>query len=98
MKIKSTRINEFKGLAQLFPCMSYQFINQSFQERNYKCNLCELEFAKKSSLKTHYSAIHQEKRYLKCNICDKTITQNTYLKRHIIAVHDKAKSFKCPMQ
>ena len=69
--------------------------NQKHEENKpYKCNLCDFKFKTKGQMKTHFSKIHEGKRF-HCSICGKDFLRNQELVKHVESVHEKKNHVKC---
>ena len=65
--------------------------------KTFKCPNCEFAPTSQSSLKSHISAIHENKKPHKCDKCDFSTARKHYLKIHIENMHEKAPlQFNCP--
>ncbi|XP_041989032.1 gastrula zinc finger protein XlCGF26.1-like [Aricia agestis] len=64
-------------------------------ERNHKCNKCDLAFYTRNSLKMHMIK-HDGERIHTCNICLKSYQRKKTLREHM-RIHDNDKRFVCPV-
>ena len=62
---------------------------------SFKCELCELEFIQKCSLRRHVKTVHSSKQ-LKCELCELEFSRNDPLQRHMKTVHS-SKQLKCEL-
>ena len=44
--------------------------------------------SRKSTMKTHVSMVHEEKKPFKCDICDYRCSQKSTIKTHVASVHE----------
>ena len=58
----------------------------------YECEECGRRFGNKSNVRTHFKAVHEEKKPYKCAKCGRQFARNTNLTMHIKIVHDKISS------
>ena len=56
-----------------------------------QCEICEVCFTTKGSLKLHIASVHEGKKTFKCNICDYRGSLKKNLKRHIESIHEGKK-------
>ena len=61
--------------------------------KEYKCEICNEEFADSGNLKIHYLQIHNKGKKT-CNFCEKVFRKLTDLKTHMLT-HTKEKVDKC---
>nr|XP_019545856.2 Krueppel homolog 1 [Aedes albopictus] len=59
------------------------------------CNICKLEFGRKSSFRQHVRQKHQETRPFRCNICGKTYLTERALREHRRNHDPRMKPHKC---
>ncbi|XP_034838012.1 zinc finger protein 723-like [Maniola hyperantus] len=64
-------------------------------ERNHKCNKCDLAFYTRNSLKMHMIK-HDGERIHACNICNKSYQRKKTLREHM-RIHTNDKRFVCPV-
>lgn len=64
-------------------------------ERNHKCDKCDLAFYTKNALKMHMIK-HDGERIHACNICQKSYQRKKTLREHM-RIHDNDKRFVCPV-
>ncbi|CAH0730144.1 unnamed protein product, partial [Brenthis ino] len=64
-------------------------------ERNHKCNKCDLAFYTRNSLKMHMIK-HDGERIHSCNICHKSYQRKKTLREHM-RIHNNDKRFICPV-
>ncbi|XP_055609591.1 zinc finger protein 808-like isoform X2 [Uranotaenia lowii] len=67
--------------------------NQHVKTNSFKCDVCDLIFAKKITLKNHMN-IHTKEKTYNCRICEKVFYVESYLKKHVANVHEKTRR-KC---
>ena len=84
---KFTSLNEKKN---------HQKSEHRSQNGYFQCKHCEKSVLKKQSLKWHYEAVHEGKRY-SCSDCHKCFTKNSELKTHIKVIHEKSKVYHCKL-
>ena len=63
-------------------------------KKQFKCEICNANFALKGNWKIHVDTAHREKQF-KCDVCNAMFTQKGNLKTHISTVHEGRKPFKC---
>jgi uncharacterized Zn-finger protein len=61
----------------------------------FNCNFCERSFSRKSNLKRHIYALHEQQGRYQCNCCPKNYGTIACLKSHIKYSHEKLSSHKC---
>lgn len=61
----------------------------------FKCNICNVEFARTQDLNRHANDVHEKRTSFKCTQCQKEFAQKDALSRHLKGVHEKIKNFKC---
>ena len=66
---------------------------KKINNKNLKCDLCEINFDKPFHLKSHNEEIHRGVN-VKCDICDKNFSGSANLKRHIAIYHEEVQ-YKC---
>lgn len=64
-------------------------------ERNHKCDKCDLAFYTKNALKMHMIK-HDGERIYACHICQKSYQRKKTLREHM-RIHDNDKRFVCPV-
>lgn len=64
-------------------------------ERNHKCDKCDLAFYTKNALKMHMIK-HDGERIHTCNICQKSYQRKKTLREHL-RIHNNDKRFICPV-
>ncbi len=65
------------------------------EEREFICEVCGKEFARKDNLKQH-SKIHSNQKQYKCHVCEASFAQGSGLVKHI-KIHDDKKDHICVM-
>ena len=69
-------------------------LHQFMKGKTFKCGICFATFAENSTLKSHYTVIHEGKKPYKCEICDVKFEKENELNEHVTSVHEKKKSFQ----
>ncbi len=69
-----------------------EFVDEKIKP--HQCNICQLNFGQKGTLKKHVR-IHKNLKAYKCDICDYSAFDHSYLKRHIECDHEKVKPHQC---
>ncbi|XP_055603271.1 zinc finger protein 454-like isoform X2 [Uranotaenia lowii] len=64
--------------------------NQHAKTNSFKCNVCDLIFARKNTMTNHMNIHTKEKTYT-CTICEKVFYVESYLKKHVATVHEKTR-------
>ncbi|KAJ0170017.1 hypothetical protein K1T71_014623 [Dendrolimus kikuchii] len=64
-------------------------------ERNHKCDKCDLAFYTKNALKMHMIK-HDGERIHTCHVCQKSYQRKKTLREHL-RIHDNDKRFVCPV-
>ena len=59
------------------------------------CEICKNSFSRKSYLKLHVKAVHDELQEHKCDICSKIFGRMAHLQFHEKTVHENIKAHKC---
>ena len=58
----------------------------------FRCEICEVSFARESHLKRHISSVHEGNKEQKCEECKKkNFAEKSKLKVHVISVHEGKK-------
>ena len=60
-----------------------------------QCEICEVCFTTKRSLKLHIASVHGKQKPYNCELCNTKFTQQGSLKAHIESVHEGKKPFQC---
>ena len=55
--------------------------------KNLKCDSCDKEFTRESTLENHRKVIHEQIKPFNCDSCDKSYGTKTHLKRHVENIH-----------
>ena len=63
----------------------------------FKCEKCNVSFAKKGEINRHIAVVHEKKKPFQCNICEKSFPSKSRLNVHASEVHEKKHPFKCIM-
>ena len=64
-------------------------LQQFMKERiKIKCNICDVGFEGKGTLKKHVSTVHEGRKQFKCDICNIMFELKENLNRHVAAVHE----------
>ena len=53
-----------------------------------QCEICEVYFSAKSSLKLHISSVHDKQKPYNCQLCNTKFNQKCNLKAHNESVHE----------
>ena len=67
-------------------------------EKLFQCNICDISFSIKGTLKRHIESVHEGKKPFKCSECDAAFSNNQNLKSHISSVHGGKKSVMSVIQ
>ena len=62
-------------------------IKHSTTKASEKCDICDKDFASKTSLQNHKMYVHTDERKFKCKSCDQKFKQKKSLKNHYLQVH-----------
>ena len=68
------------------------------KKKRFKCDHCDMKFARNSHLKNHIRHVHENKKPLrpyKCEICTKSYIGPRDLKLHVATVHEGKKPYSC---
>jgi len=65
------------------------------EDKEYKCNTCDMKFEDLKNLNAHDKKIHLDIRKLSCDQCGKHFPKTGDLNRHIDSVHIDEKRFLC---
>lgn len=86
---------DFCNLSSLQDHIRLLHLDNTNNDKKYKCESCVKTFLKKQSLKTHLLT-HENEGKKKCDYCEKIVRIKTELKRHLISEHREiAAKFKC---
>ena len=98
-KLKMDKIkpaNKCQFCYQELDQMSMDVHIASFHQNVNKCEICEKFFKTQTTLKNHFSSVHDNKdRIISCNICTKTFQIKKKLTNHMKTVHGGHKNHKC---
>eukprot|EP00088_Acartia_fossae_P061812 TRINITY_DN7435_c1_g1_i4.p1 TRINITY_DN7435_c1_g1~~TRINITY_DN7435_c1_g1_i4.p1 ORF type:complete len:480 (+),score=72.17 TRINITY_DN7435_c1_g1_i4:53-1492(+) len=65
------------------------------KKRKYSCEVCDMNFNRLRSLKSHRSVKHNIGLAFSCDVCDRKFGCLNHLKQHKKHVHDKVRNHKC---
>ena len=75
--------------------ITYTHFICSWVKKPFKCEFCDLSFARKAVLDNHTAAVHEQRKPFICNIFSKSFKLKGKLTRHTSEVHERKTSLQC---
>ena len=89
------KICEFHGLTGDF---KRHMAEVHEKKRLFKCDICMMDFTRKSHMKNHVRRVHEKKKLFKpykCEICSKMYAVPSDLRLHVATIHEGKKPYSC---